>query len=538
MNKFLLTSAITSLGVLGFACSESDPIAGADAFQSGGSTATGGATSTGGGDGIGAGGSANSGGSAGVGGTFGDGAGGLGAGGGSSAGGAMGAGGTPPVDEPTLITSGPDAGYWNEGELTMAGTTPTITVNPEVVLAEWHGFGGTFNEAGWDALKVVSEADRALALVLLFHPYEGAAFTYGRIPIGASDYALDRYTLNETANDYAMTNFSIERDKRDLIPYIKAALDVKPDIRLWASPWTPPTWMKTPAGFDGGTMKNDAQTLAAHALYLARFVEEYEEDGIHIEAVHPQNEPGYQQGYPSCGWNASQMTGYIANHLGPLFAERLPDVEVWLGTMSNPTDTSIVTTVMNDATARGYVKGIGAQWGQVDSAQSYVENYDVPVMQTEHQCGNYPWNGGNPNMAPNDYAYALESWQNLQHWISKGINSYLAWNMVLDTVGRNLDTSRPWAQNALLAVNRSTGQLIITPAYYVFRHYSQYVEPGSVRVQTTGGDASAWKNPDGSVVTVLRNGENAPAMITVSVGGTMMQAEVPARGWATFNWQG
>ena len=96
------------------------------------------------------------------------------------------------------------------------------------------------------------------------------------------------YTLDDTANDYAMEKFSIARDREKLIPFIKEALKVKPDLHLWASPWVLPSWM-----LNGGNMKTDAQTLKAHALYLARFVEEYAKEGMKIEAVHFQNEPGY-----------------------------------------------------------------------------------------------------------------------------------------------------------------------------------------------------------------------------------------------------
>src|SRR5690606_9611792 len=121
----------------------------------------------------------------------------------------------------------------------------------------------------------------------------------------------------------------------------------------------------------------------------------------------------------------------------------------------------------------------------------------------EHQCGNNPWEGHDQSRAPNDYAYGVESWNRIKEWLNTGVNSYLAWNMVLDTVGRSLDTVRPWAQNALIAIDRGSGTVNITPYYYVFRHLAQFVEPGSVRVQTSGGDALAWKNPDGSVVAIV-----------------------------------
>ncbi len=445
----------------------------------------------------------------------------------------------PAVPEPSLVTSG-NGNYWQLGEVVEGGGSATITVDANSEQATWFGFGGTFNEKGWDALKAVSEAERDRAIRLLFDKNEGCGFTYGRIPIGSSDYGLSRYSLAETPDDFTMQSFSIERDRQDLIPYIKAAMAVKPDIRFWASPWSPPPWMKDNNAFDSGAMRNEPQYLEAHALYLARFVEEYAKENIIVEAVHPQNEPGYPQDYPSCTWTAAQMSDYIANYMGPLFAERLPTTEVWLGTMSNPTSADIVTTVMGNQAARGYVKGIGLQWGMGDgnAPGDYSSNYGVHIMQTEHRCGNYPWESGtDQSRAPNDHTYGLESWGLIRDWIKKGVNSYLAWNMVLDTIGRSLDEVRPWAQNALLVVDRNTGTLIETPTYWVFRHVAQYVDPGSVRVAVQGGDALAWKNPDGSIVTVVHNSGGQASQQVLSVGGTLLQFTVPASGWATVNWQ-
>ncbi len=484
-----------------------------------------------GGSRIGVGGEVQSGGASGTGGS-------LGAGGSLGTGGNGTGGSTQQQPDPSLVTSGVGQ-YWQVGEVTEGGTNPTVTVVASQELQEWDGFGGTFNEAGWDALKAVSDTDRELAIRLLFHETEGAGFTYGRIPIGSSDYALGRYSLNETTDDYQMNDFSIERDREDLIPYIQAAQAVKPDIRFWASPWSPPIWMKDNNAFDGGNIENDPNVLEAHALYLARFVEAYAEEGIEIEAIHPQNEPGYQQDYPSCGWSASVMTDYIGSYLGPLFADRLPDTEIWLGTMSNTQSNSIVTSVMGNSTARSYVSGIGLQWGMGDSlAATYAENYDVPIMQTEHEAGNNPWEGHDQSQAPNDHDYAEYSWQLFTKWIRNNVNSYLAWNMILDTEGRSLDVQRPWAQNALLAVDRGSGTLNITPTYYVFRHFSRFVEPGAVRVATQNGDALAFKNPDGSIVTVLYNSGQQATNTTLEVAGTMLQFSIPARGWATVNWEG
>ena len=444
-----------------------------------------------------------------------------------------------PVEEPTLITSG-ENNYWQIGEPTMGGGNATVTVNADQEQQDWDGFGGTFNEAGWEALSHVSEADRERAIRLLFDVNDGAAFTMARIPIGSSDYGLSRYSLNDSQTpDPEMNNFSIERDRMHLIPYIKAALAVQPDLVMWGSPWSPPPWMKSNNAYDRGNMLDEH--LGAHALYLARFVEEYAKEGINVVAIQPQNEPGYLQDYPSCGWSPNQMTDYIRDHLGPLFAERLPDTEVWLGTLSNAqSDHQIGQAVVGNAGAKAVISGVGMQWAMRQHAGYYVQQ-GLKVMQTEHQCGNFPPTPRSQQYenspAPNDHAYALESWGLMYEWINNGVNSYLAWNMVLDTFGRNLDDVRPWNQNALLAVDEASGELRITPTYYVFRHFSQYVEPGAKRVATQGGQALAFKNPDGSIVTVLHNNGGSAAQTTLAVGGTTLQFEVPARGWATVNWQ-
>src|SRR5262249_17721299 len=178
------------------------------------------------------------------------------------------------INLPPLVTSGPGA-YWKTGMPTTVTTgNADLTVNDTTTYQTWDGFGGAFNEMGWDDLSVLSASDRDRAMSLLFGS-DGARFIFGRIPIGASDYAVDRYTDDETPNDYTMAKFSITRDQQRIIPYVKAALAQNANLRLWASPWTPPTWMKDNAAFNGGNMKDDAQILQALALYLAKWVQAY-----------------------------------------------------------------------------------------------------------------------------------------------------------------------------------------------------------------------------------------------------------------------
>ena len=445
------------------------------------------------------------------------------------------------------MVSGPNA-FWQTATWTeVTSGAADVTVDDTTTKQTFYGFGGAFNEVGWNVLQMLGASDRQRALQLLFDSQDGAHFVYGRVPIGANDYAMSRYTDDETKNDYSMTSFSIARDQMYVIPYVQAALAINPALHLWASPWTPPTWMKDNTTFDGGNMVDNAQNLQALALYIVKWVQAYAGQGITIEAIHHQNEPGYNTRYPSCLWTAALYDKFIASYLGPTFASQSVNAQIFLGTMSNSDsgkDGTILSTVQADANAMKYVKGFGLQWNMLGSA-SGLTSTKLPIVQTEHKCGNYPWCTSsapcqglpnfNPNQAPNDYAYGVESWGYITSWLAAGVNVYSAWNMVLDTVGKNLDSMTPWPQNALLTVDTSAKTLTVTPAYYVFRHVSEYVDPGAVVVGTSGGDALAFKNPDGTLVAVVHNAATTSKAMVVAIGGKKLQFTVPANGFATVN---
>jgi glucosylceramidase len=430
---------------------------------------------------------------------------------------------------PELVVSGVNAYWQTNASLTQSTAgTADLSVDPSTTYQRWDGFGGTFNEMGWDALSVISD-QIPTAIKLLFDANDGLDFVYGRLPLGASDYAMSWYTCDDTANDYSMTNFSIARDQQMLIPYIQAALQVQPKLYLWASPWNPPSWMRDSSS---GNMKSDAQTLQAYALYFARFVEEYAKVGLTIEAIHPQNEPGYAW----AKWPGTLYIDFIKTYLGPMFTQRNVSAAIWCGTMSAPADGTLATTLAADPVAMQYVKGFGLQWNVASVAATLAPQ--GPVMQTEHRCGNYPfsapyWNTANydPNKPQNDHAYGEASWQLIRDWIVAGVNSYSAWNMVLDTTGKSLTG---WPQNALLVVDRSAKTLTATPAYYAFRHFA-YVVPGATRIAISGStDAVAFRNPDGKIVAQVYNSSNSPVTRTVGIAGAFYQFDVPAHGWATL----
>jgi glucosylceramidase len=473
--------------------------------------------------------------------------------GGGQAGGAQGTGGTTSpgtggsaAPSTALVTSANGAFWQTTAKWTEVTTgTADVTVNDTSTAQTWEGFGGAFNEKGWSYLT--TDAMKNQAIQLLFGT-DGAHFAWGRIPIGASDYALARYTDDEVASgstDTSMSSFSIAQDKVNLIPYIKAAQAVKSDIRFWASPWTPPTWMKTgtfiasggngkktSSNFDSGDMKTDDATLTAFAQYLVKWVQAFQDQGIKIEIVSPQNEPNYAENYPSCHWDTSTFVTFVGKYFGPAITSANLNIKVMDGTLSNPSgDADIGQKVLQDSTAKGYIGAIGVQWGMAAASQiSTLKNLagGISIWLSEHQCGGTI---GSTAPAPNDLAYGQASWGYIRDAIKNGLTAYNAWNMVLDKGGLGIDDGRKWPQNALLVAD--SGQITQTPAYYVFRHVSQFVDPGATVLGTSTNDSVAFKNPDGSIVAVMYNSGGAKSTYTVSMGGKKLQLSMPGSGWAT-----
>lgn len=478
-----------------------------------------------------------------------------------------GAAGARDIGAATVVTSAEGA-YWQQGLVTEATSGDAdFTINHAVEAQTWQGFGGGFTELGWVYLSTLPVAERERAMQLLFGP-EGARFAWGRIPIGGNDYVLSRYTLDDTGDDVppdstesnrppadlTLSKFSIARDLQNLIPYIKAAQAANPELRFWAVPWTPPVWMKTghstvdwnggaakkPSYYDGGSMKADSETLKSHAQYFVKFIQAYRDQGIHIELVGPQNEPSAAQTYPSCVWDKAVYTSFIGNYLGPALTGAGLNTKIMLGGSFDSTkDSAFVNAVLANATAKGYCAVAGLGYDMVEPSRvAAIQSAGMPIWVSEHKAGNYPWlTSTYQTTPPNDMAYAIETWGLIRDAITKsGVSLYSAWHMALDKGGKNIDTSIPWPQNTLLVAD--SGKLTPTPAYYVFRHFSRYVELGAKVVGATALGANsanvvAFKNPGGGLVAVLYNPGSAKT-IRVALGGQTLQFSAPSNGFATL----
>lgn len=411
------------------------------------------------------------------------------------------------------------------------GSPPHVRIDAGTKFQEMEGFGGCFNERGWVALGHVPAGERRRVMESLFGA-DGCAFMRARLPIGASDFGLDGYSLDDTPGDWSMKDFSIARDEKLLIPFVRAAMEIQPELRCWGSPWSPPAWMKTNSHYSGGSLRWEPEILGSYAVYLARWIEAYRAAGIGIYGLSPQNEPNITNVYPTCLWTGEQLREFIAEHLGPTLRERKIDVELWLGLNGDPLNggenpNNRLRTVMDDPRASSFVTGIAFQYDSRNQTRLARELYpQKKLMQSETVC-----NGG-----ANSWADALTLYGLMRRHLESGAGSYFLWNMVLDETGMS---TWNWRQNAPVTVNREAGTVTFNGEYHVMRHFSRFVKPGARRVLSTAvwDEAIAFANPGGSIVAVIANPSKAPREMRLAVSGNEpvgLRATLPGESIHTF----
>ena len=421
-----------------------------------------------------------------------------------------------------LVSSNPTV-QWQQRELKLVNTNfqpddSTIIIFPEKEQQIIDGFGGCFNELGWESLNILPAESREGIMASIFDPLNGCKFSICRMPMGANDYAVDWYSLNETKDDFAMENFSIIRDKKRLIPYIQTAQKYNPDLKVWASPWCPPSWMKTnnhyackPAPVNDlkeegrGIEKNqlpvvsqfrmEEKYLSAYALYFTKFLEAYEKEGIDIYAVHVQNEPNSCQNFPSCIWTPYDLTTFIGDYLGPQFEEQSPSTEIWLGTIERPQVNRIDTIIQNEKAVK-YINGVGFQWGGKGAIPEVHRKYpNYKLMQTETECGD----------GSNDWAALEHTFELMKYYFNNGANSYMYWNMVLNETGKS---QWGWKQNSMITIDSKSKEVTYNPEFYLMKHFSHFIAPGSHKIESSDKNCLAFKNRDSIIVIYYNDGDS------------------------------
>lgn len=404
-----------------------------------------------------------------------------------------------------------------------------LRIYTDSLLQKVDGFGGTFNEISWDALSVLNPQERSKIMKNLFSS-EGTNFVFGRTPMGCSDYSFGYYSYNEVKDDYEMRNFSIDRDRFILIPYIKEALKVRPDLRIWASPWSPPAWMKVNehysqksqglSGTDLGHNRLDPRRnvlgnvtgfkmqqgyLQAYALYFSKYLTEYKKNGVNIQMIMPQNEIAWTPCWPSCTWRPEDLAIFVSQYLGPQFDKDSIDTDLWLGTVNYP-NPEYVHTFFRQKDVQKYIKGVGVQWTGMKALPDIQEKHpNYTYMQTENMCGD----------SENDWTALEKTWEAVLNCFNNGVSSYMYWNMVL---GDDCKSWWGWAQNTLVIINRNTHEIRYTDEYYLMQHLSRFVQPGSHLLKASKDNVLAFLGADGKVTVVAYNPQTEQRNYSLTIG--------------------
>ncbi len=427
----------------------------------------------------------------------------------------------------------------------LAGTAPAklISVDPATRFQSMVGFGATLTDASALNLTThLADPARAALLAELFgRTGGGLGLSFMRLPIGASDFSTSRYTFDDMPAgqvDDALAAFSIAPLQSATLPLLKAALAANPSLRIMATPWSPPAWMKTNDSLvqvAGITATLRPAAYGAFARYLGRFADAMEAEGVPLYALSLQNEPGYEPpDYPGMRLDTGQRALLLGQYVGPLFAARANPVRLleWDHNWDAPGEP---LGVLADATARPYVGGVAWHCYAGDPTSQAQVHDAYPDKDTYFtECSGGGW-------AP--------VWQDNLLWMVDTLligttrnwaRAVMLHNLALDETGGPHDGGCGNCRG-VLTIDSSTGQVTRNEEYYALAHFSRFVRPGAERVASTTGvgglDSVAFRNADdGSVVLVVANTAAAATTFGIVSAARTAAYTLPAGAVATFTW--
>lgn len=378
-----------------------------------------------------------------------------------------------------------------------------VNVYPEVTFQKIEGFGGAFTEAVSATLDTLPKEKRDEILRLYFDPDEGIGYTLCRTHINSCDFSLDNYSCDDVPGDTSLEHFSIDRDRKSLLPLIKEALEVsKNGFKLFASPWSPPKWMKTIDDMNnGGKLREECRGVWAE--YLARFVNEYKKEGVDLWGLTVQNEAAAVQTWDSCVYTAEEERDFV-KILGPtLEKEGLGDLKLMYWDHNKQSVLERSRPILEDPEAAKYVWGIAVHFYSGDhfeSLDAFSRLYpDKMMLATEAACLSSEldaWWG-------NGEAYAHDIVGDLKN----GCCGWVNWNLALNELGGPNHVENYC--DAPVIVDRKSGTYSVDNSFYYMGHFSKFVRPGAKRVLTTSFteklETCGFVNRDGSQAVVILN---------------------------------
>jgi glucosylceramidase len=418
------------------------------------------------------------------------------------------------------------------------GNNP-VFVDEAQVYQEVEGFGASFTDSAAYLLnRVATPAARTNAMNNLFtRNGSGIGVSFVRNPMGASDLARYHYSYDDNppgGTDPNLTHFSIAHDQADIIPLVQQALQLNPQLKVMASPWSPPGWMKDSGSMVGGSLLPGMYRPFAN--YFARYIKAYEAAGIPTHYISLQNEPLYVPGdYPGMYMDAAAQRTILRDHILPVLVASNIATKV-LVYDHNWDGAYYPETVLSDSTVLASSRVAGTAWhgyGGSPGVMLALAN-QFPTKgnyQTEHSGGT--WVGGDANQIVNDF-------EEITHVMRSAGKAFVKWSLVLDqNRGPNdggCDTCTP-----LVTVNSHTGNVSYEIDYYTLGHFSKFILPGAHRIYSanaSGVVSAAFLNPDGSKALVAFNDTTTSRTFQVQWGNRSFSYTLAGFSGATFTWTG
>ena len=414
----------------------------------------------------------------------------------------------------------------------------TITVDDSTSFQEIDGFGASFTESSaWLFSQKLTATQRKEWIEKLFNPRTGMGLSILRQPMGASDFALADYSYDDMPpgeQDFDLKHFSIDKDRAFIIPILKEALATNPNLKIMASPWSPPGWMKTSQSMIQGSLLPAA--YPAFAKYFVKFLKAYLEAGVPIWGITMQNEPLNIPGnYPGMGSTASEQAVFLRDFLGPALRDAGLNTKVLIFD-HNWDLVEFPLRVLSDPRAAAFASGTATHcYGGTATAQSELHQRFPAKDIWMTECSGGDWQKG--NLLEQQARLVINSTRN---W-GKAV---VLWNLALN---QNHEPYLGGCTNCrgIVTVNdgANPAQVIPTVDYFALAHLSKYLKPGAKRIPSNTFDQGsledvAFQNPDGTIVLLVLNSSGAPATFNIAWDKTFATYKLPAGALATFRWPG